>query len=219
MPWNDLVMQNLSPNRALPWFYLPSVTVIATSLTIGMPTDWPQWALPTHLPPRALPTTSTLTHLELHHTNIDPAILGYILISTPALERLGCQFFYPAWGRDQKRGLDCAALREALLHVATTLKHMSLDIRYYFNGSRREHVWAILWHSWAMESEEHDVTGQIGSLFEFPKLEAVAVPVAILLGRLPASALELADVVPSTVRTVELRGNLSESEEQWIHPV
>ena len=95
---------------------------------------------------------------------------------------------------------------------------MSLDICFCRYWCTHEYTLLDQWSPWQLNYEV-EVRRQIGSLFAFEKLEAGTVPVAILLGCLTESALELADIVPSTVRTVELKGNLSESEERWIHPV
>ncbi|MCJ1399549.1 hypothetical protein MMC11_002751 [Xylographa trunciseda] len=151
--------------------------------------------------PERVPSSSNLTTLILHHSEVREHTLGLLLSQLQSLQVL--EYHYKGNTdrkptRNRSSYLNCAILSEALDQVKETLRRLEISARWYSNqGANVEEQcnWGVMEH--------------LKSFREYPHLQTLIVPLVILLGWSPAtSKVKLAEALPASLERFCLTDDL-----------
>lgn len=131
------------------------------------------------------------------------AELKTLLIETPKLEALECDFELDAVPGNGPTYLDCERLYESISPVKSTLKNLKLSICFVTdvaldvnNGGSYE------------SGDAWGIKGSIGSLKDFEKLSQLEIPTPVLFGWSAATGVKLSHILPSNLGTLILGRDL-----------
>lgn len=145
--------------------------------------------------------TSTITHLEFALVLSRPSSLAGILKIPRAL-----MHFSYFGGRQNLDAFDLAAFGRTLQPLRRSLKSLHLDFTNLYSNAR---------------DNNNRLTATIGSLNQWPVLNIIQCPLLALLGQGPQSdsPLQLADVLPVSIRELEILGDRYWSLADTVHEV
>jgi hypothetical protein len=168
----------------IPLFYLPNLQHLEMSLPDLAINE--QFAWPTSIPPKLL----TLTSLLLLECSVAPDVLSHIFPSTPSLKRLE----YDCW-MFHDDGFDASAFATALHAIKDTLTELKMTIQF--------------WSSETVQPSELDQIWVEGtcSLSDMTALETLSIPSCVILGWSYQSPPTLAESLPSSVVSVQIRAD------------
>lgn len=144
-----------------------------------------------------------LTILRLQYTRASPLMLKQILSATPSLELLE----YDYWCSDSFATLNRRVLGEAILQVRNTLRHLTVALTPCKTDMSGElEYFGDRWVEGSLETVTRT----------FQKLESLEIAPVVLLGYSLDDALDLSEVLPSSLRCFCLRDDLLDySEWEW----
>jgi hypothetical protein len=176
----------------LPFFYLPEVQHLSVSLDNPATLNWPM-----NMPPD--PSKITSLTLDL----IRETHLSRLLSATPGLKTLRWGWFHSSGYRHEANMplVDLTKAGAALIHVRNTLKELTIS--------------AI--HDWGdyIDSPLLDIKGSLKVLVDFCQLEKLEIPLHFLVASfIPATGIQLKDVVPRHIQWLIINDNLEDQEEQ-----
>lgn len=185
----DVRKHNCTYECALPLLRLPSFK----SMVVALPSRTFEWTGTT-------PTTTSLTKLVLHHTQILPEELSPILSATPNLRHLEYRATYDCDKGRRSKGIwitffDCPEFSDALAHVQASLESLIISLQWF-----------------SLQTDVHNtgvgtpVNGTLKNLSNFGKLLDLNVPYSLLLcdkGPTTQSP-SLLDILPRSLRSLML---------------
>ena len=195
---NDAALQ-LCPadfDQITPFLYLPCITFMTMWIQNPARLEWPGQT----------PQSLTLKKLTLHHSEVNEDTLERLLLTMPALEELdysyhGCS--EPRLDEGISTYLDCGKLSRALDCVKSTIRYIQVSVDFYGADVEMGYSWGTL--------------GELGSMRGYQMLERLTVPMVVLLSWWSSSAVELAEVLPPSMRELCLTDDLIFFEEwDWI---
>lgn len=160
-------------------FYLPYIeTIRATAIEPCAAFTWP--ASP--------PVASTLTVLQLCQSHVREEGLEELLVAAPNLKSFEYNFLCDIDLETRHSGhLDCSKLGRSLQKVKASLETLMISVAFFVRTA----------HDVEAGNPSHwGIKGDLGTLSGFTKLKTLDVPFAVLMGFIPHSEVQLADVLP-----------------------
>lgn len=164
------------------------------------------------------------TLLLLRVKNLWMTELKTLLVSTPNLETLICDFDFELDVRPDKVPppyLDCKALRNSILPVRSTLRRLNVSL-YLPDYGTAVGVYGTAESDYGTAEGSYEyidawgITGDMGSLQAFEKLEELKVPIVVLLGWSADTGSTLSQNLSPNLSTLVLTNDLqSVREYEW----
>ena len=141
-----------------------------------------------------------LTKLALYRSHLTEKSLGHILSLTPNLRTFKYHYVCNIDATDSlPRSFDGPKVAEALYQVRRTLRSLVISVAF-----RTDEAIDI----YTLDPDEYTVTGTLGLLAEFPRLDELTIPLVVLLGWTPNPKIRLSDILPSNLRNLNCTDDL-----------
>lgn len=150
-------------------------------------------------------TLSPIKYLYIRSSRITETTLASLLHQTPSLQTL---HYGAAIETESRHYISGSALLQSLQHIAPTLRTLQISLTFWSRYSFNEEAGT----DWGLGCALDGPSFRAG----FPQLVNLEIPVALLLGWEVQGSLEIADVVPPSVRTLMVSDDLAWFEEyEW----